>query len=116
MKKKEKIKTIRKVMKLKEDYNNSKTIIEKEYIRSKILRLTTQLIEDKTIENENLELIYKRIARLNKYGNVYVYNLSENLKEQITITTDSIRAAPIHLKKMELNNTAMLQYKDQFEK
>lgn len=112
MKNKQKSEITRKIFKLKNEYNSTTDIIQKEYIRNKILRLINQIKDNETIQKNEIEIIKNRLNNLNKYGQVYNYTLSENLREQITITVDSIRSSPLHLKQMEIKNTSMLQYKD----
>lgn len=101
-----------KLKELKDKYDKSKDIIEKEYIRGLILDLIEEIKKDSLIKVDNLNILENRFKKINTYGLIYEYNLSQNLKEQISIVNSSINASPIHIKKVELKNTAMIQFGD----
>ena len=101
-----------KVKNLKNKYNEADDFAKKEYIRGLIIDLIQEISKDKTIAINGLNLVEKRLKRVNDYGKFYTYSLPHNLKEQISIVNNSINASPIHLKKVELKNTAMIQYTD----
>jgi hypothetical protein len=115
MNKKARIELIKKIKKLTEKYKTAEDLTTREYIKQKIINFITEL-ENKGINKDDISPILYRIKNSTNYGRFYSYGLAENLNEQIVIVADSIRASPLHQKKIELKNTAMIQFADKLEK
>jgi len=101
---------------LQTDYLNAKEPALREYIKQKIIDLILE-IKDSKLFNEadtnKIETIFIRVVTMDNYGRFYNYSLAENLKEQVTIISDSIRASPIHQKMLEVANMSITQFKDE---
>ncbi len=107
---------LQKISRLKTDYLKCDNRAEEEHIRQKILHFLEEIrlsykVDGKKGETK-LASIYERITKVNDYSKFYNYTLAENLREQVTIVVDSIRASPMHQKQLELRNTALIQYQD----
>lgn len=92
---------------LKKEYEKSKETASRQYYVGRLRDFVDSLL-DYGYNKEDLKKIYDRLGSVNQYGRIYDYSLAENLKEQKTIITDSIQSSPMHLKKLELQNTAMI--------
>lgn len=101
-----------KLEELKKNYLDAQDMAKREYYRLRIIDFIDDITRDKKLDLKDADKISKRLKNISKFGLVYTYSLAENLKEQVSIVNDSIRASPIHLKKLELKNTAMIQYTD----
>ncbi len=106
---------IDKIKQFQTDYGKCQDMAKKEYLRQRILDYIKTL-KDLGYPKEQLELIRARISKINYYLKFYDYSLPENLREQIVIVSDSIRASPMHQKALELKNTAMIQMIENLEK
>ena len=104
-----------KLQQFRNEYLKADDMGKKEYLRQRIIDFLQDLV-DKGFKIEELNPIYERIKNINSFGNIYGYSLAENLREQITIVVDSIRASPVHQKMLDLQNTAMIQYPEILEK
>jgi hypothetical protein len=90
-------------------YQKCKTNSERFYIIRKMIDLCEHLI-DEGYNSSDINRIRSRLLNIANYGKPYDYSLAENLKEQKIIIADSIQSSPMHLKKLELQNTAIINY------
>ena len=114
MNKRDRIEAIKKLKRLSDRYKNAEDLGKREYIKQRIITFILDL-ETKGIPRSQTAPILDRIKNTTNYGRFYHYGLAENLKEQIVIVADSIRASPLHQKAIELKNTAMVQFADKLE-
>ena len=97
---------------LQDKYSKVTTNSERFYIIRRIADLCDKLIEG-GFDRVQLEQIKSRLLKIWSYGKSYDYSLAENLREQKIIIADSIQSSPMHLKKVELQNTAIINYPEQ---
>ncbi len=98
--------------KLTDAYSKADNTAQRQYIVEKIKDFIKGLLA-KGFTKEQLNPVYIRLKNVNNYGKLYEYSLAENLEEQKTIIADSIQSSPYHLKKLELQNTAMITYPEE---
>ena len=94
---------------LRNEFLKAKDLNSRKYIIQKIISFVDDL-EKQKYRPEDLKPIKERLKNIEKYTQIYDYGLSEQLTEQKTIIADSIQSSPMHIKKIELKNTAMVQF------
>lgn len=101
---------------LQKQHKEAEDAAIRRYIHNKILDHLNLISQYKPFTEEELRPNYENIKQIDGYGKIYDYSLAENLNEQVTIIDSNIQAAPMHRKRLELQNTAMINISEEQKK
>jgi hypothetical protein len=96
------------------EYALTDDFLARKYLVQRIIDLISEA-EFSGFPVNQLRPIKQRMEKIERYTQIYDYSLAEQLQEQKTIVADSIQSSPFHIKRLELKNTAMIQFQQNLD-